>query len=450
MPQNTGFGAFGGSAPPQGTTGHVHFGSSGSNPFPRAGSAMGLQSQPTGSPFGVGNTNNGFSSNNAFTSQNQGQAKQGGPGILRPASTPITSQPSISQTLTPVKTHQTGSRNPFGRPNSPPPPPVPKGPTLFELANPAFSQFSNPNINGQASPPQSSPNQSGAQLNPTLTGGGGLISSIASSFATGGNSSSSGSTTTGTPAPASSVTGGSTWPLSAQTTSSTSNWSDSFSNFSSSGRSAATTNATSPSIAPLQAQPTGFGGSTIKPFKPSSSFGATLLESLPSIPSQPSTPAAQPQQLQPSGVTTQPTGFGALNAQPTGFTPSSAFGTSTFGNGNSGGVVGSRPLQAQYTGVANPFRASMAGGGLGPSFSGASPTAGGGNRAPSFGTSLFPTSSGQNSVGSNAFGNAFGGQQPQPQFGGHNFSGTFGGGSSTTTPSAPQQQQQQYATQSLI
>jgi hypothetical protein len=136
------------------------------------------------------------------------------------------------------------------------------------------------------------------------------------------------------------------------------------------------TGATSPSspssisISPgLKPQTTGFSG--LKAFKPSSSFGASLLESLPPItmPNSNSTgtaggasPAAaavsSPGGMTSfgavaSGLSSQPT---RMNSQPTG---APSFGG--FGGGSTLGV-GLRP---QMTGAANPFRASMFTGSMG-------------------------------------------------------------------------------------
>ncbi|KAL7420669.1 hypothetical protein Q5752_004620 [Cryptotrichosporon argae] len=164
----------------------------------------------------------------------------------------------------------------------------------------------------------------------------------------------------------------------------------------------------------LQPQRTGYGGSTVRPFKPTSNFGAGLLETLPPI-QEPDGAAATP--TSGSGIGAQPTGagfpfgaqagqgaaspngpgfnanalgglagaFGApspganpaaspgLSPQKTGFQPTSSFG---------------QQLVAQTTGAgANPFRQSMLGG-LAVAQLGAQPTG--------------------------AFG-AFGGQQQQPQ-----------------------------------
>lgn len=176
--------------------------------------------------------------------------------------------------------------------------------------------------------------------------------------------------------------------LNSQTTSSTtpgSMFSDSlFSSSLSMQPTGATNTSSAPSFtgaAPLRSQTTGFSG--LKPFKPSSSFGASLLESLPSIPgSAPATPAVT------GALSTSPFGMsgnasnngrsfnggmtggglsGSLtgglpftnstgaSGQPTGFGQPSVLGGST----GAGSTFG-QGLRPQMTGGgANPFRASM-------------------------------------------------------------------------------------------
>ncbi|KZT37757.1 ANTH-domain-containing protein [Sistotremastrum suecicum HHB10207 ss-3] len=301
-------------------------------------------------------------------------------GPPRPQSTPITTLQQQQPTAKPLVSHQTGSRNPFGIPVAPAPP-VPQPPTLNQLATGNFNQFSSqandPNSNanaGSASPPHRS---NTSPLSSAFTG----MSSLASSFATGG-------TTTGSTAPTT---------LGSQSTA----------NSSFLGGQNAFNSSPDSAPAPLQPQQTGFGG--IKPFKPSSSFGASLLEALPSIPgSNPATPAGAgglplpSSQSLPSasnsasnsaqgtsyfgGLSSQPTGFGALNSN-VNSNPTGSFST-TFGTGqNTTSTVGVG-LRPQITGggVANPFRASM----LNPS---AAPPLPSSNSFPSFTSTLSPSSS---------------------------------------------------------
>ncbi|EGN96722.1 hypothetical protein SERLA73DRAFT_75595 [Serpula lacrymans var. lacrymans S7.3] len=284
----------------------------------------------------------------------------------RPASTPLRSFASSPPPMQPVKTHQTGSRNPFGAPVAPLPP-VPKPPTLMELA----MGIGGNGVNVGTSIPQSQPQQ--PQQTGTFggfdkrgVGAQSTISNVASSFTLGNKPSSN----SATPFAAS---GFGSSPLNAQATSTTTSSAFSDSLFSSS-LSAQPTGATVTSSAPsisaaaptLKPQITGFGG--LKPFKPSSSFGASLLESLPPIPQSGSTTPAMTGSNPSSSTTTagtpaanafgsnfsslqpQSTAAGAFNAQATGA------GQSTFPSGIG---VGLRPQATGTLGPVNPFRASM-------------------------------------------------------------------------------------------
>ncbi|KAL1405247.1 hypothetical protein Q8F55_008873 [Vanrija albida] len=137
----------------------------------------------------------------------------------------------------------------------------------------------------------------------------------------------------------------------------------------------------------LQPQRTGFGGSSVKPFKPTSNFGSSLMESLPPLSGEPSPaspngplpPAAGAQALAPTGTggsqgqalfaafgsASTPTGTapaagapfaaapGSITPQRTGFQPTSSFGQSLLSS-----QPQPAPLQAQNTG-SNPFRQSI-------------------------------------------------------------------------------------------
>ncbi|KAK0217763.1 ANTH domain-containing protein [Armillaria fumosa] len=408
QPQPTGANPFRQSMLLPQTTGMALFGIGGSGVQPQQTSAPFMnanpisnaptQNQGQGVFGGLPSMNSQPFSTSAFASPApQASAFQGHVNVpARPASTPLTSfGPSSSSSSTsppvaqPIKTHQTGTRNPFGRVATPPPP-VPKQPTLMELA---MGMHMNGNATNQAqpqstpsSPPvQSQPNgQSNGQnsfslgtssLNPGATD----ISSVASSFAF-------------KPAGSDAKPVSSSGFLNSQNTSTTSagsTFSDSlWSSSLSSQPTGATNTSSSPSISltpSLKSQVTGFPG--LKPFKPSSSFGASLLESLPPIPqSTPTTPAVTGNGTSTSpgssasqqtgsfpfntgfgamgpvhggqnqnnvNLGTQPSGMGALNSQPTG-----AFGA--MGQPRSTLGVGLRP---QMTGsVANPFRASSVNG----------------------------------------------------------------------------------------
>lgn len=301
----------------------------------------------------------------------------------RPASTPLTSfgggsstNPSSPPAAQPVKTHQTGTRNPFG-PVSTPAPPVPKQPTLMELT----MGFGGPNgaMNGQQQQQQQQPQPTGMTggMNGNLFGSSALspgatdMSGIASSFAHKSNSAGSADPNSNIPSFSSSNF------LTSQPTSSTatgSTFSDSLFSSSLSTQPTGATNASSIpsfSISPtLKPQSTGFGG--VKPFKPSSSFGASLLDSLPPIPgSAPTTPAVTgggPSANPPFGS------GGGAGSGGSGFNPGSAFsvGNHPTGFGGASGQTGStlgQGLRPQMTGsAANPFRASMLATGGTPNF----------------------------------------------------------------------------------
>ncbi|TFK85793.1 hypothetical protein K466DRAFT_177127 [Polyporus arcularius HHB13444] len=439
------------------------------NSTPFQSSPFGQQTQqpaPTGQPsFPFSNSFTGMPSGPAPIAQPfaqpAGSASASSSAPPRSATAPPT-KPGTSSFPPPmqsVKTHQTGSRNPFGQVVTPAPP-VPKVPTLMELAmgfgnqsnvNPAEQQqqqqqpmqtgafpsfgssFSSSfgSQTGGTSSPNANPNSSGAN--------GSIMASVASSFSfdsskPGGTQNSSFSSPL-IPQPTSSTTSGSTFSdsifssLSSQPTGATS----------SAGAPSISISSTGTGSAPLQRQTTGFSG--IKAFKPSSSFGAALLESLPPIPSAPSTPATSPPASN-SGttLTSQPTGFPGLGAQPTGL------GSSSFSSSTSSSLgVGLRPQATGTPGGANPFRASM--------FSTVPSSSPGPAGAGGFGGfSSQPTGG---AFGSTSPFGAFGGMGTQPTGASPAFgTGSFGLGSGfngLNDPSKQQQQgQQQQQQQSLI
>ena len=245
------------------------FSSPNSNPFPTQSPTVfqPFSSQP---PF----TNLSNSIIPAQTSNFTGQAS--GPVPARPASTPLTHRKPSSPTPQPLKSHQTGSRNPFGVPKAPSPPPVPRAPTLFELAKGA----SQPQPQSQ-SPVQVKPQQTGF---PTTT-----FSSVASTFITGGTGSAQ------APQPTTSSftsLGSSSTSASTPTTTATgSTFSDSILGSFGVQPTGSTSLSSQPTGAPLRPQATGYNAG-VKAFKPTTSFGASLLEALPPIPqSEPTTPA---------------------------------------------------------------------------------------------------------------------------------------------------------------
>jgi len=155
----------------------------------------------------------------------------------------------------------------------------------------------------------------------------------------------------------------------------------------------------------LKPNTTGFGG--VKPFKPSSAFGASLLESLPPIQgSLPNTPAITGDPTNATGSTAPSAGafFGAqLPTLGTTSTQPALLGKSP--------GVGLRPQMTGLGGV-NPFRASMAAPGFGtlPTGGGLQSQAGASSLPPpfpgAFGTSMTSASFGLPSMpgGLGAFG----------------------------------------------
>lgn len=86
---------------------------------------------------------------------------------------------------------------------------------------------------------------------------------------------------------------------------------------------------------PLQPQPTGFAGSTVKPFKPSSNFGSSLVETLPPLPaSSTGTPVGN------NSSNTGNFGQAFASTGPTSPLASQATGFNPFGNTQSTGMNG--------------------------------------------------------------------------------------------------------------
>ena len=311
----------------------------------------------------------------------------------RPSSTPLTSYKVPLQPLQPVKSHQTGTKNPFG-PITVTPPPVPKAPTLLELTT-GIAVNGNTSQSRQLSEQPLPQQQTGAFNkfsfnNSALNPGAADISSVASSFTF--NPNAVGSTISDK---SSSNNSGFMGSQQTGTTATSSAFSDS----------RLPQSNTSPTMSgsppPVSSHTTGFGG--LKPFIPSSSFGASLMESLPLIASTPTNPTTNSNAVNgpatslgganqlPSSSSNGTSNYSFLNNQPTGVTGGAS---STY---KSSLGVGLRP-QMTGGGAANPFRASSVGG---PNFG--APT--------SFQT---PQPLGANFFGINGgtFGNQ--GQQPQP------------------------------------
>lgn len=391
----------------------------GTSPFQVFGQAPVQQQQTPFSPASPFNPNQQPNTNSPFAIPQQMQQQQSQPPPqpqspvnnapipLRPASAPL--KTSSPEPIKPLVSQQTGSRNPFGIPTSAPPP-VPKVPTLMELAMNKQHELQQmqqqQHQNGQpGQTPFATPNP----------GAGSVMSSIASDFTT---------LNIGNNKPTTS-------PISPQMTSTTNSSFSTDTLFSS--VSTQPTGVTS-TVPPVSVQhtggATGLGSFTgLKPFKPSSSFGASLLESLPPIPgSGPTTPAVtnenkgqlgsplslttssqnpttttpatlggfggpgtpgnntgQGNQSQPngfsstlggSGLNTQSNGLGALNSQQplitglgggvgTGLTTNgfgAGFGANlgTITGAGAGGLgVGPRPQVADVSGAANPFKPTI-------------------------------------------------------------------------------------------
>lgn len=317
--------------------------------------------------------------------------------IQRPGSTPaFTAEPK------PLTAQATGSRNPFAPPGGIPKPEPKKsaGPSMNELAwNKQQAQFQpSPSTN----PPTNSPWGASNGLSAEPTG----LSGIASSFTFDSSKTGSSSSTDFLSQFGSMSVG--------QNTGSTSP----FGSVSSNPTGSMSPTKTGGSAGFLQPQPTGYGGSTVKRFQPTSSFGSQLLETLPPIPepgtnSNATSPAA--------GAQAQSTGY-PFQSQPQQQT----------GNG----------LAPQMTGAPNPFRQSTFGSLSSPT---GQPGQGGQNGMPNFGAGAFGAGSpfaGQNSRPG----------QPQPQQpqqtgfggGGGGFGGQFGQfGQFGQNTQQPQQQPQQ-------
>ena len=358
--QNTGAAMFG-VGPPNGHGSSNPFGSynqMGVQPYGQSQSAGPVSTfpssvQPFGQPQSTAPTSSFPStvSSSAFTPLGHRNADL----PARPSSTPLTSGPSSSTTIPqaqPVQTHQTGSRNPFG-PIIKTPPPVPKAPTLMELSMGLHNTTPGSTIStaGQLRPssPQSASatntfSFSASALNPGPTDMASVASSFTFSKVNGTNGASSHAAEASSPTSSTSNSLFSS-TLSTQPTGATS-VSNGTSHFNTTTR-----------FQPVKSHTTGF--TSLKPFKPTSSFGAALLESLPPIPDNAPAPTNNTQfhatsPTTPSSASIGPFGQAnqvAVNPQATGafgpFSPTA----STLGQG----------LRPQMTGggASNPFRASM-------------------------------------------------------------------------------------------
>ena len=394
VPQSTGMALFGGAG--MGGQGNL-------STFPPHNNSTGLNGSTPFTSTGIA-----FSATSSVASPFAGPfPRSTAPSDLptRPSSTPLTSFGSTSSAASPpsaqpVKIHQTGTKNPFG-PVTTSPPPIPRQPTLLELGmgisgNSAVQTGQHQNQPSQQ-PSQQQQSFGGFGFNTgALSAGATDISSVASSFAlsrTNGNEVG--------PQQASPTVVSPPGTLNAQNTATTtagSTFSDSLYSFSNQPAGGTNTSMTS-NTSSLKPQITGFAG--LKPFKPSSSFGASLLESLPPIPgSLPGTPALN------GNGTTSPLSGGHPSSE-TGTQMSAIRSNSqplgSGGFGGSGSTLG-HGLRPQMTGGAtNPFRASMIG-----SPTGGTPNFGGNSSfTPFTPNSANATTPFASNIGGGAFGSGF-------------------------------------------
>lgn len=452
MPMQQQMTGFGGGMQPQ-MTGFLQPQATGFNPFRQS-----VMPQPTG----FGGAFGAFDGQPSFVNQQQQQQQQQNQQALQPQHTATPSQPQQPQNgafgqpqtqqssalssfnsafsstqnnnpspfsaskpaeqATPAKPllpQKTGSRNPFAPPpgSTPPPasPPAPKGPSLNQLA---MSAFGNQPTGGHYSLGAhawdgTDPTGKNAQQQMQNTGlvpqKTGLIGSVASEFTSFGNqNNASASGVAGTPQPAVSNSGANT-DLSSQF------GAMSFGN----------QPQTPQPQQPVQPQPTGFGGSSVQPFKPQSSFGASLANQpifggalspgsgiAPQMTGNPFARPQQQQQIQPqqTGFTGGfGSGFGGNVRTPTTGLPTSS-DTSALSAFNSAFSTSSTPSQQHTNGNASTpnFTTQPTGGNTSTSsFFNAQPTGNAftSNGAPPFGT--------QPSFGSAPAGGGQGQIQPQ-------------------------------------
>ncbi|WVQ75688.1 hypothetical protein IAR50_005318 [Cryptococcus sp. DSM 104548] len=316
-------------------TGFLQPQSTGSNPFRQS---MMFGSQPA-SPFGQNHTGSAQiqrpGSTPAFSSATPFAPQATGGSPFKPSAAP-NGQPGISTSPKPLQPQATGSKNPFA--------PAPGSAPAVPSASMQQQQERKPTMNellmgygqGQQNTQQGQFGQGQGQQQQGQGQGDGM-SSIASQFAVGEKSNGAATNGNNDISQFSSLSGnptGSTSPSSQPA-------STSFS-----GLSSNPTGATSLSSQPtgaggfLQPQQTGYGGSNIKPFKPSSSFGNSLMESLPPIP-EPSNAGT------PGQGANSPSAGGGLSAQATGFPGFSRGANGGFLQPSSTGLPQSQPLSSQ-------------------------------------------------------------------------------------------------------
>ncbi|KAG6869222.1 hypothetical protein C0993_009085 [Termitomyces sp. T159_Od127] len=367
FPQSTGMQLFGGA----GVSGQAT-----QNPFPdqNQNQATGIQRFDPSQPFTATGAAFSTTSNVASPFVQASSSAQPANVPARPSSTPLASFGSTTNSANSppvvqlVKTHQTGTKNPFGPIAPAAPPPLPKQPTLLELKM-GFGSSIGPQQpqqqQTQLQPQQQQQNslQSGFHaFNAGALGPGATdLSSVASSFAFGNKPNATGNQSNALSASSAQPIGAlNAQPTAASTISS--GFSDSIWSSALSSQPTGTTNTSASSVAPIKSQITGFAG--LKPFKPTSSFGASLLESLPPIPDS-SSATPEPTTTN-AGTASSATGTlstgGYSSSTPTTKPFVTTQMTGAVGTFGSGSTLG-QGLRRQMTGggAANPFRASMIG-----------------------------------------------------------------------------------------
>ena len=472
-PQQTGFQGGGGGLTPQqfmqpqmtGAPPLMQPQQTGFNPFRQSMMMQPTGASPFGSPFGMAPAGMGQQQQQQPQASQQPQqqnTQQTSQAPLQPQATAVPSSSSLSslpstssfmsspptsnaapKSLAPQKT---GSRNPFAPPpGSTPPPELPKatGPTLAQLASGAFGPGGpaggNYGLGAGAwdGKDPTKPDQ-GSVLKPQQTG---LMGSVASEFTSFGSQANGNSNANASSAQAFGQQNGGTNGLESNFTGLAVNSSQQ------------PNPSASPATAPLTAQPTSFGG--VKPFKPESSFGASLAGNLAfQIPNS-GTPGASVLSPQltgnpfarpngtsstgmPSSISAGSSLFGSnlassnatgstsvLSGQPTGFpgsgmtSPSlgaqpTGFGSSFFGNGSNTNPNTSTPFSTSFSPAQTPSSLPQTNGAFAGNASAltAQPTGfAGSNIKPFQPTSAFGTAA----FGAVGSGNAFAPQQQQQQ-----------------------------------
>lgn len=422
-PQATGFNPFRQSVMPQ-ATGFPSFGSGPAASFSQP-------SQHIPAPTSQSNALDSF--NSAFDTP-----------VTQASSTPNAGQSSTKQsadsfsTPKPLTAQKTGSRNPFAPPPGSTPPPVPsppssKGPTLYELAFGSTSGSTGPTAGGGGSyglgagawsGNQQQPHQVDKNVDSLVPQKTGMIGSVASEFVKGQPSTASASPGVSSPQP----TGATPNSQAFQST---------FSNLSIGEN--PSVNVSTPS--PLQPQPTGFGGSQVRPFKPESTFGVSLAANNGQIPSPiPAHLTGNPFAKQESGHSS-PLGVQTTSTPTTSLAPSQSH------------------VQPALTGVHGPFSAQQGTSfgnltvGSQPAASGVGATQSMGNnntplhlsaQSTGFGSSLFPSNGTSSPANLAPQPTGFGGSTVKP------FQPSSAFGTAAFSPQPESQQQQQQSAQASV